>query len=121
MRVFKSRAFHRFAQKARLEGSTLLAAREVRAGRFDADLGGGVFKKRIARAGGGKSGGYRTLLICSHADLTVFQYGFAKGDRDDISVGELEALRKLARDYRALTLEMAREVPLKIQEDEDQS
>ncbi|MCQ6963981.1 type II toxin-antitoxin system RelE/ParE family toxin [Aromatoleum toluolicum] len=28
----------------------------------DADLGGFFYKKRVARSGGGKSGGYRTLL-----------------------------------------------------------
>jgi hypothetical protein len=31
-------------------------------GLFDADLGGGLFKKRIARQGQGKSGGFRTLV-----------------------------------------------------------
>ncbi|MDR1657809.1 MAG: type II toxin-antitoxin system RelE/ParE family toxin [Deltaproteobacteria bacterium] len=34
-------------------------------GQFDADLSGDVFKQRLARSGGGKSGGYR-LIICFH-------------------------------------------------------
>jgi hypothetical protein len=39
-----------------------LAATEAFAGQYDADLGGYLFKKRIARQDGGKSGGYRTIL-----------------------------------------------------------
>ena len=30
---------------------------------IDADLGGGLIKQRVARAGAGKSGGYRTLVF----------------------------------------------------------
>ncbi|WP_425330086.1 type II toxin-antitoxin system RelE/ParE family toxin [Synechococcus elongatus] len=35
---------------------------------YEADLGGGLFKKRVARAGGGKSGGYRTLIATNQGD-----------------------------------------------------
>ena len=38
------------------------AVREMENGLIDADLGGHLYKKRVARAGGGKSSGYRTLL-----------------------------------------------------------
>jgi len=34
----------------------------MQAGLYEADLGGGLLKKRIARPGQGKSGGYRTLV-----------------------------------------------------------
>ena len=40
------------------------AAQRVRDGIAAADLGGGVVKERIARAGEGKSGGFRTLCCC---------------------------------------------------------
>jgi hypothetical protein len=30
---------------------------------MDADLGGGVLKQRIAREGGGKSGGFRAIIL----------------------------------------------------------
>lgn len=119
MPVFKSRAFDRYARRAGLEDATLLAAaREVRAGQHDGDLGAGVFKKRIARPGAGKSGGYRTLLICSHADLTVFEYGFAKSDRGNINAAELSALKKLASDYRKWTLAAARRQMIEVTSDE---
>jgi hypothetical protein len=52
VRVFKTRAFGRFARKERLEDRALCEAIE-RAGRgnVDADLGGGLIKQRVARPG----------------------------------------------------------------------
>lgn len=64
MSVYLTKEFARFARKAGLADAKLLrAAREVAAGRYDADLGGGVFKQRVAREGGGKSGGFRTIVL----------------------------------------------------------
>lgn len=64
MTVFVTKEFARFRRKARLSVEKLLdAASEVADGRFDADLGGGVFKQRVARDGGGKSGGFRTIIV----------------------------------------------------------
>lgn len=57
---YVTKEFARFARKARVADAKLLqAARDVAAGRYDADLGGGVFKQRVAREGGGKSGWFR--------------------------------------------------------------
>ena len=61
-----------------------------------ADLGGGVIKQRIARAGQGKSGGFRTLIVFKAGYLAFFVHGFAKKDRDNIAAGELTALKLLA-------------------------
>ncbi|MCY3994976.1 MAG: type II toxin-antitoxin system RelE/ParE family toxin, partial [Rhodobacter sp.] len=36
---------------------------------IDADLGGGVIKQRIARRGGGRSGGFRTILLFRRGEL----------------------------------------------------
>lgn len=66
------------------------------AGLIDADLGGGVFKQRVARRGGGKSGGFRTLLLMRRGSRVVFVKGFAKKDRDNIDERELVGLRDLA-------------------------
>ncbi|MEY2912716.1 MAG: hypothetical protein RLZZ184_2025 [Cyanobacteriota bacterium] len=38
------------------------AVAEMLAGLYDADLGGGLFKKRIARSGKGKRASFRTLV-----------------------------------------------------------
>ena len=62
----------------------------------DADLGGGVIKRRAARSGQGRSGGYRTIILLRSGARAVFAYGFAKKDRDNIGRDELEALKALA-------------------------
>ena len=63
---------------------------------LDADLGGGLFKKRIARPGQGKRGGYRTLVVTNMNNRWVFVYGFPKNERSNIDRDEEEALKKLA-------------------------
>jgi len=70
---------------------------------FDADLGGGLFKKRIARSGQGKSGGYRTLVATNKGNRWVFVYGFPKNERSNIDRDEEEALKKLAAQLLSLT------------------
>jgi hypothetical protein len=99
-----TRWFARFARKERIENDQLCnAVRRVEQGSVDADLGGGVIKQRIARAGGGKSGGYRSLIAFHRDQRTVFIYGFAKNQRDNVGAAELEDLKKLARQLLMLT------------------
>jgi len=69
---------------------------EMRRGLVDADLGGCVFKKRVALPGRGKSGSVRTLLAFEQGHHVFFVYGFAKSARANISDVELKALRRLA-------------------------
>jgi hypothetical protein len=75
------------------------AVEEMRAGLVDANLGAGLVKKRIARPGRGKSGGWRTLLASNLRDRWVFLYGFAKNERDNVDLDELRALKLLAQSY----------------------
>jgi hypothetical protein len=72
-------------------------------GLFDADLGGGLLKKRVARPGQGKSGGYRTLVATNKGNRWVFVYGFPKNERSNIDSDEEEALKKLAAYLVSLT------------------
>src|SRR6185437_16555097 len=86
-----------FARKADLGGAKLLqAAQDVAAGRYDADLGGGVFKQRVAREGGGKSGGFRTIILFRVESHSFFAHGFAKSDKANVSAKEPKALKRLA-------------------------
>jgi hypothetical protein len=62
-----------------------------RGGPLDADLGGGVFKQRIAREGGGKSGGFRTTILFRVGSHSFFAHGFAKSDKANVSAKELKA------------------------------
>lgn len=97
MRIFKNKSFARFARKARLEDSALReAVANVERGLIDADLGGGVVKQRIARAGGGKSGGYRTIILFRAGTRAFFVHGFAKSGQDNIRDDELAAFKMLA-------------------------
>jgi hypothetical protein len=95
MRVFKNKWFTRWARGEDIQDATLLnIAAEVVAGWVEANLGGCLFKKRIARTGEGKSGGYRTLVgyKSPNTERIIFLYAFAKNVRDNISVKEEAAL-----------------------------
>jgi hypothetical protein len=71
----------------------------LKTGSIDASLGGGLVKQRVARSGGGRSGGYRTVIAYQASRRSVFLYGFAKSERDNINDRELADLKKLARYY----------------------
>ena len=96
--MYKNKFFARFAKKARITDTELWkAAQLANQGLIDADLGGGVVKQRIARAGGGKSGGSRSIILFRKNDRAVFVYGFEKKDLANIRSNELEAFRELAQ------------------------
>jgi hypothetical protein len=104
MTVYLTKAFARLAVKAGLDDQTLLgAARAVAEGRFDADLGGGVYKQRVARRGGGKSGGFRTIILFRVGGHSFFAHGFAKSEKANISAVELRALKRLAEKLQGLS------------------
>ncbi len=97
-RVFKTRHFHRWMRKTGLTDAALCkAVQEMAAGLIDADLGGGVVKKRVGLAGRGKRGGARTLVATNKGNRWFFVFGFEKNERDNINDDELQALK----DYTA--------------------
>ena len=98
MRVFKNRAFSRFADKNDISDEDLWdAVQRASRGLIDANLGAGVLKQRIPRRGEGKSGGFRSIIVFKERERAVFVHGFAKKDIGNISPRELKALKKLAR------------------------
>ena len=95
--VYKGKPFARFARRAGISDADLWnAAQLANQGVVDADLGGGVIKQRIARAGEGKSGGSRSIILFKKDDRAVFIYGFEKRDVTNIGQNDLVAFRKLA-------------------------
>ncbi len=99
MRIFKTRAFQRWAKAEKLDDTALQAAvKELSAGLVDASLGGSVYKKRVALQGRGKSGGVRTLIAFRVEDKAFFMYGFAKNQRENIKDDELKALKTMAEE-----------------------
>lgn len=81
--------------------SLIQVIREIQTGLIDADLGGGVYKQRIARPGRGKSAGFRVILALSPDSSSFFLLGFAKNERTNIEDFELVSLRMLASELLA--------------------
>ena len=80
------------------------AVSEMDKGLIDADLGGGVFKKRVALPGRGKSGGARTLVATNKENRWFFVFGFQKNVRANVNKKELQALQDLATDLLRLDM-----------------
>lgn len=80
-----------------------IAIVEMAAGLFEADLGGGLLKKRIAKQGQVKSSGFRKLVATNRGNRWVFVYGFPKNARSNIDKDEQEPLKKLAGQLLGLT------------------
>ncbi len=96
-RVFKTRHFARWMRKTELTDAALCeAVREMSQGLIDADLGGGLVKKRVGMAGRGKRGGARTLVATNKNNRWFFVFGFEKNERANIDADELEAMQELA-------------------------
>lgn len=96
-RVFKTAWFSRAARKARITDAELCAAiRQVMLGQA-VDLGGGVYKKRLGK------NLYRSVILAKGGRYWVYEYLYAKKDRDNIEDGELAKFRQLAKTYETLT------------------
>ena len=92
--ILKRKGFARWQAGEKLPDAALCkAVKEMEDGLIDADLGAFLYKKRVARSGGGKSGGYRTLLSARMGDRYVFLHGFPKSDKANITQDEKKALR----------------------------
>lgn len=104
MRIFKYKNFAKWAKSENILDSTLLeAAKEVKAGLVDANLGGSLCKKRVPRQGQGKRGGYRVLLAFQHGKHMFFLYGFPKSKQENISDEEKDVYLVLAKYLLMLT------------------
>jgi hypothetical protein len=96
-RVFKTAWFAKAARKARVKDNELCdAIREAMKRQCD-DLGGGVFKKRLNK------NMYRSIILAKGGMRWIYEYIFAKKDRDNIADDELDDFRTLAKAYQGLT------------------
>ena len=113
MRIFKTRWFTKWAGKEGLTDKVLSAAiAEMETGLIDADLGGNIYKKRVARPGQGKSGSTRIIVAFKIGEKAFFMYGFAKNKMDNINDKELEVFKIVGGDllsYNGKQLETALE------------
>jgi hypothetical protein len=98
MRIFKNTWFSRYAAKEGIgDGELRDIVSILEAGQAEANLGGGVYKLRLARPGEGKSGGYRVIVVFRSGDRTFFRYGFAKSARANISEKEERNHKRVAK------------------------
>lgn len=96
-RAFKTARFAKDAKKAKIKDVELcLAFQQVLLGQVD-DLGGGVFKKRLNNL-------YCSILLAKGGKYWIYEYLFAKKNRENIESDELIAFRLLANSYAGLTV-----------------
>ena len=96
-RTFKTAWFSKVAKKARIKDSALCAyIQQAVQGQAD-DLGGGVFKKRI------NNNMHRAIILAKAGRFWIFEYLFAKNDRENIEAAELVQFRALAKIYTELS------------------
>lgn len=105
MNVLKRKDFARWQAGEKLSDAALCkAVQEMESGLIDADLGGHLYKKRVARPGAGKSGGYRrTLLSARVGHRYVFLHGFPKSDKANITRDEKKALQYAGKVFLELS------------------
>jgi hypothetical protein len=72
-------------------------------GLIDAEIGANLIKQRVARKGGGKSGGFWTILFYKAGDRAVFLHVFPKNQQANLSDLETETYREFAKSLARLS------------------
>ena len=95
-RAFKTKRFNKSAKNAHIVDADLCEAlKEALAGQV-VDLGGGVYKKRLNK------NQHRSIILAKDGAYWIYEYLFAKKDRDNIDDSELDMFRLLAKGYEGL-------------------
>ena len=116
MRIFKTKVFHEWSLKEGLYNSSFVrAVEELRQGLVESNLGGNLYKKRIAIPGRGKRVSARTIIAYRQHNEIFFLFGFSKNQRDNITKKELSALKLLATQLLNLS---EHEITLALRENE---
>jgi hypothetical protein len=96
-RTFKTAWFHKQARKAKISDAQLCnAVAQMDLGQM-ADLGGGVYKKRL------DENRHRSIILAHFGQFWIYEFLFAKKDRDNIDASELMTFRTLVKAYKGLT------------------
>ena len=104
MRTFTTAILSKEAKKFRIPDQKFVeAAQRARHGKAYANLGGGVYKERIARIGQGRSRGFRTVLCLRQDGDALFFVIFAKKRKANLNDEELKTALKIAAEFRAFS------------------
>lgn len=106
MRILKSAEFAKLAVKFGIDDAALFkAVHEIENDKIDATLGKHLVKQRVARAGSGKSSGYRSVVVHVFGDRALFIYAFPKNKKANLSAHELSLYRDAAKVLVELPIE----------------
>jgi len=106
-----ARPFLRFMRKAGLTPAMLrTATNEIARGLWDAELGGGLIKKRVARPGQGRSAGFRMIVAWRGGGRLIFLFGFAKNDAATLTEAGRRIYMELSKGYLDATAEQIAEL-----------
>ena len=111
MKSYSTKWFNKWAKKNRISIDSLLDGIErtkIMIG--SADLGGSLYKVRIAKEGQGRSGGYRTIVVVKEAKRSLYLYGFEKSDMDNIDDKQLKDLKRVAQVFLDMSIEKINEL-----------
>jgi len=96
-RILKTKTFSKWLKKSAVTDKNLVVAvAEMEQGLYEADLGGNVYKKRVAIGNRGKSHGARTLVATKFDGHWFYIFGFEKNERTNINNVELAYLQTVA-------------------------
>lgn len=104
MRIFLPLDFAKRAAKQKVTDDDLREA-VARAERdlIDARLGLALIKQRIRRAGQGRSGGFRSIIVYKRGTIAIFLHLFAKNARANLTETETQVFRDLAATLASLS------------------
>ena len=106
MKKLKTKWFNKWARKQKISDAKLITAIEDMQNNLSSvNLGGGLFKVRVASENSGKSSAYRTIVVYREDERAVMIYGFMKKEQDNLSSDELKSFKTLAKDILRLNEE----------------
>ena len=103
MKKLKTKWFSKWAKKQKISDAKLLRSIEDMQNNLSSvNLGGGLFKVRVASENVGKSSAYRTIVVYRADERAVMIYGFMKKERENLSSDELKSFKILSKDILRL-------------------
>jgi hypothetical protein len=99
MKRLMTKHFSKWASKQKISVNKLTRAlAELKAGSFEANLGGHIYKKEFGLRGKAKVAVEEQLFATKREiDRAIFIYGFAKNEKSNLSKKELYAFKELSK------------------------